>query len=222
MGLDMYLKKQHSKYRKDDGTLSTNWDDCELDRFGRSNRVTLTEMVGYWCETNHIHRWFVENVQEGEDDCKEYYVSIKQLHELRDICFDILSKLHGMEIRVPKKSVKEFKEAFKEVNDKCRSIQRIKIDINNFETISNLTGYHTLTKSQIEKCGCNNTLPTQSGFFLGSCSYNGWYLNSLVKTIKMLDEIFEKHDENNKIIEMDKKNNTQTTSTFAYYYQASW
>ena len=84
-------------------------------------------MVGYWRKANHIHKWFVDNVQDGEDDCREYDVSIEQLHELRNICFDILSKLHGMEIRVPKKGVKEFVEA----NDKFykgKSIQRIKND----------------------------------------------------------------------------------------------
>ncbi len=221
MGLDMYLKRSYSKYRKDDGTFSIIWDDCKLDRFGRSNRVNFSEMVGYWRKANHIHKWFVDNVQDGEDDCREYYVSIKQLHELRNICFDILSKLHGMEIRVPKKGVKEFKEA----NDKFyggKSIQRIKIDINNFETISNLTGHHILTKSQIKKCGCDNVLPTQDGFFFGSCSYDGWYLQSLVETIEMLDELFEKHDENDKIFAEDRKNNTQTTTYFDYYYQASW
>jgi hypothetical protein len=221
MGLDMYLKKSYSKYRKDDGTFSTNWDDSKFDKFGRSNRVTFSEMVGYWRKANHIHKWFVDNVQEGNDDCHEYYVSIEQLHELRDTCFDILSKLNGMEIRVPKKGVKEFKEA----NDKFyegKSIQRIKIDINNFETIYNLNGHHILTKSQIEKCGCANYLPTQEGFFFGSCSYDGFYLQSLVETIEMLDELFEKHDENDKILAEDRKNNTQTATYFDYYYQASW
>ena len=218
MGLDMYLKKSYSKYRKDDGTFSTNWDDCKLDKFGRPNRVTFSEMVGYWRKANHIHKWFVDNVQEGNDDCHEYYVPIEKLHELRDTCFDILSKLNGMEIRVPKKGVKEFKE----VNDKFykgKSIQRIKIDINNFETIYNLNGHHILTKSQIEKCGCANYLPTQEGFFFGSCSYDGFYLQSLVETIEMLDELFEKHDENDNKI---KENPTIPGTYFDYYYQASW
>lgn len=37
MDLDMYLKRSYSKYRKDDGTFSTNWDDSKFDKFGRSN-----------------------------------------------------------------------------------------------------------------------------------------------------------------------------------------
>ena len=95
MGLDMYLNRCYSKYRKSDGTFSDNWDDSKFDMYGRSNRVTFSEQVGYWRKANHIHKWFVDNVQDGKDDCHEYYVSIKKLHELRDTCFDILSKLHG-------------------------------------------------------------------------------------------------------------------------------
>ena len=38
--------------------------------------------VGYWRKANAIHRWFVENVQGGVDDCREYYVSGDKLREL--------------------------------------------------------------------------------------------------------------------------------------------
>ena len=221
MGLDMYLTKSYSKYRKGDGTFSTNWDDCKIDMFGRTNRVTFSEMVGYWRKANHIHKWFVDNVQDGEDDCKEYCVSIEQLHKLRDICFDILSKLHGIEIRVPKKDVEDFKKA----NDKFygnSKIQRIIIDANNLETVKSLTGWHILTRSQIKKCDCHIVLPTQDGFFFGSREYDGWYLRSLVDTIEMLDELFNKHDENDKIIKENLKNNISAHTYFDYYYQASW
>ena len=33
-----------------------------------------------------IHKWFVDHVQEGEDDCKQYYVSREQLKELLGTC----------------------------------------------------------------------------------------------------------------------------------------
>jgi hypothetical protein len=39
----------------------------------------------YWRKANAIHNWFVINVQGGEDNCKEYYVSRAQLQELLDI-----------------------------------------------------------------------------------------------------------------------------------------
>jgi hypothetical protein len=221
MGLDMFLSRSYSKYRKDDGTFSTNWDDAKFDMYGRSNRVTFSEMVGYWRKANHIHKWFVDNVQDGKDDCHEYCVSIEKLHELRDTCFDILSKLHGMEIRVPKKDVNDFKDANIKFYGGSK-IQRIIIDVNNLETVKSLTGYHTLTKSQIMKCDCRTKLPHQKGFFFGSYEYDGWYLISLVDTIEMLDELFQKHEWNDKKREEDKKNNTSTATYFDYYYQASW
>lgn len=42
----------------------------------------ITEDVMYWRKANAIHQWFVDNVQNGEDDCKEYSVSREQLEEL--------------------------------------------------------------------------------------------------------------------------------------------
>lgn len=49
--------------------------------------------VGYWRKANAIHAWFVRNVQDGEDDCRPYSVSRKQLTELNDICKCLLHKL---------------------------------------------------------------------------------------------------------------------------------
>jgi hypothetical protein len=42
--------------------------------------VALT--VGQWRKANQIHGWFVRNVQNGDDDCKQYSVSREQLQEL--------------------------------------------------------------------------------------------------------------------------------------------
>ena len=38
-----------------------------------------------WRKANAVHRWFVENVQGGEDDCGTYDVPVTKLRELRDI-----------------------------------------------------------------------------------------------------------------------------------------
>lgn len=38
--------------------------------------------IGRWRKAGQIHRWFVENVQEGRDDCGDYWVSREQLQEL--------------------------------------------------------------------------------------------------------------------------------------------
>lgn len=46
--------------------------------------------IGYWRKANAIHDWFVQNCQDGNDDCRESYVSIEQLEELRKICQMVL------------------------------------------------------------------------------------------------------------------------------------
>jgi len=51
------------------------------------NRISeIIERVAYWRKANHIHNWFVQNVQSGKDNCGEYYVSKEKLKELIDLC----------------------------------------------------------------------------------------------------------------------------------------
>jgi hypothetical protein len=47
--------------------------------------------VGYWRKANQIHQWFVDNCQNGEDDCREAFVRREQLIELRDLCEKVLA-----------------------------------------------------------------------------------------------------------------------------------
>ena len=44
--------------------------------------VHVSVNAAYWRKVNAVHKWFVDNVQNGEDDCDEYYVSHDQLKEL--------------------------------------------------------------------------------------------------------------------------------------------
>ena len=46
----------------------------------------------YWRKANQIHAWFVDNVQDGEDDCGSYEVSGEQLLELVELCKEVLEK----------------------------------------------------------------------------------------------------------------------------------
>ena len=41
----------------------------------------------YWRKANQIHKWFVDNVQDGRDDCNRHYVSDKKLAELGELCW---------------------------------------------------------------------------------------------------------------------------------------
>lgn len=44
----------------------------------------------YWRKANQIHKWFVDNVQGGHDNCACYHVSTKQLQELEALCLKAL------------------------------------------------------------------------------------------------------------------------------------
>ena len=57
-----------------------------------NNLKYFVEEVMYLRKANAIHKWFVENVQEGEDDCGEYDVQIYKLKELLDLCEQVKSK----------------------------------------------------------------------------------------------------------------------------------
>lgn len=57
-----------------------------------SSGPTVSVNAIYWRKANAIHNWFVENVQDGNDDCGEYDVSIENLEELRNICKDVITK----------------------------------------------------------------------------------------------------------------------------------
>ena len=88
MGLDMYLEK-HTHVQRWDHIPHDKQYAVTVTRGGepyapiKPERVSyVIEQVAYWRKANQIHRWFVENVQHGEDDCAPYYVTVEQLREL--------------------------------------------------------------------------------------------------------------------------------------------
>ena len=52
--------------------------------------ITIYFNIGSWRKANAIHNWFVQNVQNGEDDCNKYYVPREKLKELREKCVEAL------------------------------------------------------------------------------------------------------------------------------------
>jgi len=86
MGLDMYLKNRkyigaNYEHNKVTGNIELYRDGKKID-INFDKVVYIVEIVAYWRKANAIHNWFVENVQDGIDDCKEYFVSVTQLHDL--------------------------------------------------------------------------------------------------------------------------------------------
>lgn len=105
MGLDMMLYRRQF-LRTDEAWKNT--DKVTLIRNGESvvliNPKYLTEEVAYWRKANHIHKWFVDNVQGGVDDCKEYEISVNQLRELVGLCKAVLNVPEDAENILPPQS----------------------------------------------------------------------------------------------------------------------
>ena len=122
------------------------------------------EQVGYWRKANAIHRWFVQNVQAGVDDCGTYVVTREQLEQLKATCERVLAV---MKTRVGQvctgitfcdgKEVKHMEEAQVVANPKV----------------------------------CARILPTQNGFFYGSTEYDDAYIYDVKNTVKIINAVLE-------------------------------
>jgi hypothetical protein len=92
MGLDMYLsaKRYLSQYDDQDKEAIKSVEQLPIKGRGNMRPKEISFEAMYWRKANAIHAWFVDNVQEEEDDCKEYYVSIEQLKALIALCREVL------------------------------------------------------------------------------------------------------------------------------------
>src|SRR6056297_2100501 len=87
MGLDMFFTGKRYLWDYGDGDQDKIAEVARLfpEAAGaRINEVSAEFM--YWRKFNALHRWFVDTVQEGVDECQESFVDIATLHDLRDIC----------------------------------------------------------------------------------------------------------------------------------------
>jgi hypothetical protein len=110
MGLDMYLSrktyvKQWSHQKPEEQfEITITKGGKPYDGIDISNVTNIEEEVGYWRKANQIHRWFVENIQNGVDNCGEYSVSKGELEELRNICTEVLNDHSKAEELLPSAS----------------------------------------------------------------------------------------------------------------------
>lgn len=86
MGLDMYLTAHHYLPYNNARTVNTIKKLCPS-MPGTPSAIEFD--VCYWRKANAIHQWFVQHVQGGVDDCKEYDVPMQSLRELVDLCIEV-------------------------------------------------------------------------------------------------------------------------------------
>ena len=92
MGLDMYLQAEMyvSEFNERDKAVEEAIRQNVPFGLGEFRPKNVTFELAYWRKANAIHGWFVENVQEGKDDCGDYYVSPDKLKELKESCEKVL------------------------------------------------------------------------------------------------------------------------------------
>jgi hypothetical protein len=177
MGLDMYLAKKH---------YIQNWDHMRPEqrysvsvreggkrlRTIKPERISyVVEEVAYWRKANQIHKWFVENVQGGNDDCKEYYVDREQLKEL---LATVSTVLQGSQL-----------VAGKVTNGYTLSAEGEKVVRNPIVEDGQRIADPSVASA---------LLPVQEGFFFGSTDYDQYYHEDLTYTRDTLTALLAEQD----------------------------
>lgn len=215
MGLDMYLYKGKrikglTVQEMHNIEQYLDWRDCYVDECSLEEYCFLKEEdinqehvklyetsgiklhnVGYWRKANQIHNWFVNNVQNGYDDCEYYEATKLQLEELLEICkMVVLKAIIGEGIVF---NYSTFKENEKEVIKRGYIVKENKSKHSMIDVFSK--GQVILNSDEIAKL-----LPTTEGFFFGNTNYDMNYLEDVKNTIELLEEVLSTTDFDNEII----------------------
>ena len=163
--LDMELVE---KYKPEFRERFYSWD--KEKEYGH---YSIIEMVCDWRKANAIHKWFVENVQDGADDCGIYEVTRHDIQTLLNLCIKV-------------------KESSKLVKGKIKNGQTFK----DGEWVDIFEDGEYIEDSTV----ANELLPCRSGFFFGSTEYDQWYMENINYTIEVLQKVLDTTDFNNEAI----------------------
>ncbi len=96
----MYLNKKWYNWRKE----NNNFKITGIKGLDISKVKTISQQAIYWRKANAIHNWFVENIQEGNDDCKNYELEEKDLIKLLETINKVLENKELAEELLPSKT----------------------------------------------------------------------------------------------------------------------
>ena len=182
MGLDMYLNIRHkstqgkleayeaweTKYSYDEYYDLTQE---EKDAYKAEEPEYDEEMYGeelmYWRKANQIHNWFVQNCQNGVDDCGRYIVTLNQLKEL---CEKILT-------------MTEIKEELRPTYPNGWFTDPVYV----------MKDVRLLTDEGLKFA--SEHLPSRSGFFFGNTDYDEYYVHEVNYTANELAEVIHQIEE---------------------------
>ena len=140
----------------------------EIFNSGNLNMIEVKFEVAYWSKANHIHQWFVNNCQYGEDNCQNTYVSIEDIQKLMDVCKQVLNTVET-------------------VNGEVHNGTTYYSD---GKVVKNMEPGRVICQQKIAE----DLLPTAQGFFFGGIDYDEYYLQSCERTVEMLEPLLTKLD----------------------------
>ena len=94
MGLDMYLTARRSFWDYQDEGVGAARVQALFDELPddiETSGTSVSVPFGYWRKANAIHNWFVQNVQGGEDNCQESWLSPDDMQKLLDTVNKVLA-----------------------------------------------------------------------------------------------------------------------------------
>lgn len=130
--------------------------------------MRIHEEVGYWRKANQIHNWFVENIQDGVDDCHYHReVTEEDLNDLLLVCERVL--------------------------DSCEMVDG---EIQNGSTFENGKWIPIMEPGKyVKDTGiAEELLPATSGFFFGGTDYDEYYVRDIQHTIDIITKVLETTD----------------------------
>lgn len=96
-----------------------------LKKYGKVESIAVEEI--YWRKAHWIHQFFVDEVQDGADNCAEYFVSADDLHKLLDKCTIIIADPSTFDDILPSYQpyIGDWWEDDRQLNDIKRTKERI-------------------------------------------------------------------------------------------------
>ena len=175
MGLDMYAVRRLNV---------RNWEELPAEKrfavtaeFGGDpipgfdpDQITAIEKdVMQWRKANHIHGWFVDHVQDGNDDCGRYLVYWEQLAALFSACQKVIGASELVEGMVH---------------------AGIVYDTEHPDGLAKREAGKVIKDDTVAK----ELLPTREGIFFGCEEYDECYLLDVIDTRDWLKRMFDERD----------------------------
>jgi hypothetical protein len=95
MGLDQWLNRkvhigaQYTSKKTKVKNIEIEIEDKTIS-LPTENLSDIEYQAMYWRKANQIHKWFVDKVQGGDDDCNNYDVSKDNMKALKELCVKVL------------------------------------------------------------------------------------------------------------------------------------